>query len=63
MERLYQIFLLLLCGAICWMPTYAQDSSIEDQFTIGRLKYDGGGDWYSDPTSLPNLLEFLQLHQ
>ncbi|MEE2876787.1 MAG: DUF4159 domain-containing protein [Candidatus Neomarinimicrobiota bacterium] len=27
--------------------------------TICRVKYSGGGDWYSDPSSLPNLLEFL----
>ncbi|MBZ9626906.1 DUF4159 domain-containing protein [Psychroflexus sp. CAK1W] len=25
---------------------------------IALLKYDGGGDWYSNPTSLPNLIEF-----
>jgi hypothetical protein len=25
-------------------------------FTIGRIKYAGGGDWYADPSSLPNLL-------
>ena len=31
-----------------------------DQFTIARLKYGGGGDWYSNPTSLPNLLEQLR---
>jgi hypothetical protein len=24
--------------------------------TIGRLHYDGGGDWYANPSSLPNLL-------
>ncbi|MCD6380082.1 DUF4159 domain-containing protein [bacterium] len=28
--------------------------------TIGRVKYGGGGDWYSDPSSLPNLLEEFQ---
>jgi len=28
-------------------------------FTIARLHYGGGGDWYSDPSSLPNLLKFL----
>lgn len=27
-----------------------------DAFNIARLKYRGGGDWYSDPTSMPNLL-------
>jgi hypothetical protein len=26
------------------------------EFNIARLKYRGGGDWYSDPTSMPNLL-------
>lgn len=25
-------------------------------FTIARLKYDGGGDWYANPSSLPNLI-------
>jgi hypothetical protein len=28
--------------------------------TIGRLHYDGGGDWYANPSSLPNLLSALQ---
>ena len=28
------------------------------QFKIARLKYDGGGDWYSNPTSINNLLAF-----
>ena len=28
-------------------------------FTIARINYGGGGDWYSDPSSLPNLLEYL----
>ncbi|MCB0396932.1 MAG: DUF4159 domain-containing protein [Flavobacteriales bacterium] len=27
-------------------------------FEIGLLKYGGGGDWYANPTSLPNLIEF-----
>lgn len=25
---------------------------------IALLKYNGGGDWYADPTALPNLIEF-----
>ena len=28
--------------------------------TIGRLHYDGGGDWYANPSSLPNLLTALR---
>lgn len=25
---------------------------------VAVLKYDGGGDWYSNPTALPNLVEY-----
>ncbi|MDZ7860429.1 MAG: DUF4159 domain-containing protein [Candidatus Krumholzibacteriota bacterium] len=30
------------------------------RISIGRVEYGGGGDWYSDPSSLPNLLEKFQ---
>jgi len=39
--------ILLLCG-----PSTGAD---EAGVVIARLKYDGGGDWYSNPSSLPNL--------
>jgi hypothetical protein len=29
-------------------------------FTIGRMKYRGGGDWYNDPSILPNMMQYLQ---
>ncbi len=28
-------------------------------FSITRIHYGGGGDWYSDPSSIPNLLKFV----
>lgn len=28
--------------------------------TIGRLHYEGGGDWYGDPSALPNLLAAIR---
>ncbi|MBN2805920.1 MAG: DUF4159 domain-containing protein [Prolixibacteraceae bacterium] len=31
----------------------------ETNVKIALLKYHGGGDWYSNPTSLPNLIEFV----
>jgi len=34
-------------------------TSLNDGFTISRIHYGGGGDWYCDRTSLPNLLEFV----
>jgi hypothetical protein len=30
----------------------------QGDFQIGLLKYGGGGDWYANPTSLPNLVDF-----
>ena len=28
-------------------------------FSISRVHYGGGGDWYSNPSSIPNLLNYL----
>ena len=42
--------LLLLAGVA---PLGAQE---DGGVTLGRLHYDGGGDWYANPSSLPNLL-------
>jgi hypothetical protein len=32
----------------------------DDSLTIGRLQYDGGGDWYANPSSLANLLAAIR---
>ena len=40
------LFLFLLSFSL----TYSQEIAI--------LKYSGGGDWYSNPTALPNLIKF-----
>ena len=41
-------------------PSHAAITSKESGFSIARLKYGGGGDWYSNPSSLPNLLKELK---
>ena len=33
-------------------------SSIFSQVRIAQLKYDGGGDWYANPSALNNLIDF-----
>lgn len=43
----YCLFLVLF---ICSLITFSQDVAV--------LKYKGGGDWYSNPTALPNLINF-----
>jgi hypothetical protein len=30
----------------------------QETYRIALLKYSGGGDWYANPTSLPNLIEY-----
>jgi hypothetical protein len=30
------------------------------RLTVARLQYDGGGDWYANPSSLPNLLAAIR---
>ena len=42
-------FIIFLFGSI-----YGQT------FQIARIQYSGGGDWYCDPSSLPNLLNYLE---
>jgi hypothetical protein len=50
----------LLAGLLVASPALAQGPSSAARpaalMTIGRLHYDGGGDWYANPSSLPNLL-------
>lgn len=42
-----KIFLILFLVSVCG---YSQE--------IALLKYNGGGDWYANPTSLPNLIKY-----
>lgn len=53
----YIILFLLLIQTLGSGQT--QDGS---NFQIARLKYNGGGDWYNDPSSLPNMMEYLRQH-
>jgi len=53
MHRIVTIF--LLTGFI--ISTFAQE---QGTFTIARLKYNGGGDWYNDPSAEVNLLNFIK---
>jgi hypothetical protein len=42
-------------------PAPSATAPAEDglRMTVARLQYDGGGDWYANPSSLPNLLEAI----
>jgi len=47
------VVLALLAG-VAGVPVAA---GIEPDLQVGRLRYPGGGDWYANPSSLPNWLE------
>jgi hypothetical protein len=49
---------LLWSLAVCLAAAVAA-AAPPSAVTVGRLKYGGGGDWYANPTSLPNLLAAL----
>lgn len=39
---------------IAWLPLMAANTNLK----IALLKYNGGGDWYANPTALTNLIDF-----
>ena len=51
--------LILFIILITTNSIYSQVNS-QDGFQIVRLKYQGGGDWYNDPSAEVNLLNFIQ---
>lgn len=51
--------LMMLAGIALAVCAASPASSAE---LVGRLRYGGGGDWYANPTSLPNLLAFAREH-
>ncbi len=52
MKVISTIFLIALT---CLISSFSPPAPA---YSIALLKYNGGGDWYANPTSLPNLVEF-----
>jgi hypothetical protein len=46
---------IILFSLLCVIFT---DTRAQSSYKIALLKYKGGGDWYANPTSLPNLIAF-----
>ncbi len=54
MEHIWKIVLLVVLFVFVPRWLWSQDTKVR----IALLKYKGGGDWYANPTSLPNLIRF-----
>lgn len=52
MSKINRTLFLLIISTLLNITASAQGTR------IGLLKYQGGGDWYANPTSLPNLIAF-----
>ena len=50
------IIFIILCSALI----FPSNENELGAFSICRIHYDGGGDWYANPSSLPNLLKFIK---
>jgi hypothetical protein len=48
-------FFVLLAITAFQASSYAQSGAT---YEIAVMQYNGGGDWYSNPTSIPNLIQF-----
>jgi hypothetical protein len=53
------IAIFLFCLPLVLVPILEAQSGNEE-FKIARVQYRGGGDWYSSPTALTNLLNFAK---
>lgn len=58
MENVLKIVLVMALFLIIPRCMWGQDTKVK----IALLKYKGGGDWYANPTSLPNLIKFCNRH-
>ncbi len=46
-------------GALLSVAGWQAPLRVEPALSIARLHYEGGGDWYANPSSLPNLLRAI----
>jgi hypothetical protein len=51
---------VLSAGVATAHPVVHGEASDPALLTVGRLRYGGGGDWYANPSSLPNLLRAIR---
>src|SRR4030065_1590355 len=52
--KIFILILIIVSNSLSLLP------QTKDGFQIARLKYQGGGDWYNDPSAEVNLLNFIE---
>ncbi len=54
MEHIWKIILVVVLFLVVPRWLWGQETKTK----LALLKYKGGGDWYANPTALPNLIKF-----
>ncbi len=59
--KTHKLLIIALLSSMVWVgfsPHFPEVKKDKPSLQLGLLKYKGGGDWYANPTSLPNLARF-----
>ena len=59
--KIHKLLIIALLSSMVWFgfsPHFPEVKKDKPSLQLGLLKYKGGGDWYANPTSLPNLARF-----
>ena len=53
---------VLTVNIILLTSCFAQEKKESSSLVIARVKYHGGGDWYNDPSAIPNLCQYIKMN-
>lgn len=58
--EIFKFFALRLSAVGLFFSLMVQVQAQQYAVKIAQLQYEGGGDWYANPSSVPNLIEFIR---
>ncbi len=59
-RQVMRIFILIIPFFLLFSDIKAYSGSDDHEFRIARVQYRGGGDWYTTPTALTNLINYAR---
>lgn len=59
-QYIFSIIILISLPLILGASPFSALAQENGSFRIARIKYRGGGDWYNDPSSLTNMINYLK---
>ncbi|HFE62917.1 MAG TPA: DUF4159 domain-containing protein [Caldithrix sp.] len=53
---------IILCSTLLFILLSILAVSAQEPVTVARIKYGGGGDWYGNRTTFPNIFKYMREH-